>query len=50
MSSLSFFTHDFGDHKIRVVGDGRFSVAAITGLTPSRDLTTKRGQSIVSPL
>ena len=26
MNSLSFFTHDFGDHEIRVVGDGRFSV------------------------
>lgn len=26
MSSLSFFTHEFGDHEIRVVGDGRFSV------------------------
>ena len=26
MSNLSFFTHEFGDHEIRVVGDGRFSV------------------------
>ena len=26
MNSLSFFTHEFGNHEIRVVGDGRFSV------------------------
>lgn len=26
MSNLSFFTHEFGDYEIRVVGDGRFSV------------------------
>jgi hypothetical protein len=26
MSNLSFFTHEFGDNEIRVVGDGRFSV------------------------
>lgn len=37
MSNLSFFTHEFGDYEIRVVGDGRFSIfdvlAAFGGCT-----------------
>jgi len=48
VNSLSFFTHEFGDHEIRVVGDGRFSVFDV--LVAFGDCNTKDVRMVLKRL